>query len=197
MKRIGLGRFAIWGAVGFGLGGAIASTTGDLLIVGFVIQGALGGAILGLAMEAWGRTAVMALACSFGFLVGYYLAFFVVLNLFEIPFSRLFIGAYGGGAGGAMLGLSLAGRGKSLGTNVLVLAIAGALGFGLGMELIGIGVASGWNPLRAQIAPELWRAVWGTTLFALEGIIGGLFLGTALWLLERRPMLASEYGLDE
>ena len=145
--------------------------------------------MLGLALEAWGRTAIMAAACSFGFLVGFFLAFFVVLNVFEPPFSRFFIGAYGGGSGGAMLGLALAGRGRSLGTKVLVLSIAGALGFGLGMEVIGIGVR---EPLRASIPPE----VWGATLFTIEGIIGGAFLGTALWLLERRPALAEEYGLD-
>jgi hypothetical protein len=192
MRRISLGRLAIWSALGFGVGGAIASTTGDLLIVGFIIQGALGGAMLGLALEAWGRTAIMAVACSFGFLVGFFLAFFVVLNVFEPPFSRFFIGAYGGGSGGAMLGLALAGRGRSLGAKVLVLSIAGALGFGLGMEVMGIGIQSDWEPLRASIPPE----VWGAALFTIEGIIGGAFLGAALWLLERRPALAEEYGLD-
>ena len=62
MKRIA--KFSVWGAIGFGVGGAIGGATWvafDAPHIGFAIFGALGGASFCLNRGDWKRTVITAL----------------------------------------------------------------------------------------------------------------------------------------
>ncbi|MBA7467609.1 hypothetical protein ES707_02830 [subsurface metagenome] len=72
-------QLALWGALGFGIGGVIA---GALLIAfrgvslwiiigGLIIMGAIGGASLGLVLYGWKRIWFLALAGAIGFVLAW------------------------------------------------------------------------------------------------------------------------------
>src|SRR3712207_4362955 len=77
MRAKSMMRFVILGAVGFGLGGAIAGacwplavvTRGDSALL-FILSGAVGGASLGLALGDRTRTKRLALLGTLGFSLG-------------------------------------------------------------------------------------------------------------------------------
>jgi len=124
-----------WGAVGFGIGGAIEGTVWVALearYLGIPIFGAIGGVSLGLALEGWKRAVVLALAGAIGFGVGFLIGFFIVLAVWEPMYyiEGLFLGAVGGSVGGASLGLALRNWGKAG-----LLALAGAVGFGVAVQV--------------------------------------------------------------
>ncbi len=172
MKRIT--KFTLWGAIGFFIGWAIG---GVLLVLeepylGFPISGAIGGASLGFALEGWRKAGVLALACAIGFGIGLLAAFFIVLTVWEPPehVEGLFLGAVGGTAGGASLGLALRSWEK-----VGLLALAGAIGFGVAGQI-------SWDLFRGSDA-----AVIGAVMkVAIWGIFGGACLGATLGYLEKR-----------
>jgi hypothetical protein len=189
-------RFVIFGAVGFGIGLAIAgffnsvfiAVTAPIFPVGreaelppwwaslpphfsWFVAGACGGAALGLSLGSWKRIIALAVAGSVGFGVGFFI-FFVLAFLFG--FSQVGVGM--GAFGGMMLGLALADwRG------VVLLGLAGMVGFGAGgaaaaalrMPLLGID----WE--RPLLSLALYVLVQG-----MVGVVGGASLGAAVGYLE-------------
>ena len=170
----------MFGAVGFGIGGAIGGAIWfqfELPQFGFAILGAVGGAFLGYTSNGWGRAGLLALFGAIGFGVGLLIGFFIVITIWEPPYVEKFlVGAVGGAIGGASLGLTLRNWGKAG-----LLAPAGAIGFGLSMQ----------TRLDSHILDEFFPTqmpymLAGATILAICGIIGGAFLGAALGYLERK-----------
>ena len=171
----GIVRFALWGAVGFGVGGAIGGAVSpslDVPYIGFPILGFFGGASLGFALRDWKRAGLLALGSAIGFGVGFIVGFFILFSIFEPPYVKgLFLGAVMGGLGGACIGLVLKGR-----VRVVLLALAGVIGFGLIMQFV-----SPWRQSFYVLSTLGW---WPK--FIIWGIVGGTFLGAALGYLEIR-----------
>ena len=126
MNRTSLIRFVIFGAVGFGIGGAIAGASGDAMLLSFFAMGALGGASLGLAVGDKRSIATLALTGALGFGIGFLVAFAIVLLVWD-PFGNGFIGAVGGLLGGVSLGVAF-----RTWRRIVPLAVVGAIGFGIG-----------------------------------------------------------------
>jgi hypothetical protein len=200
MRATSVMRFVIFGAIGFGIGLAIAGffNSGFIAItapipppgrgaepppwwlsqmpsLSWFFAGACGGAGLGLALKSWKRVAALALAGAVGFGVGN-LFFFALAFLFGFPL----VGAGMGALGGLILGLALADWRK-----VLLLGLVGMVGFGvgeafsaaLGMSVLGID----WEQ------PPLLLFVY-VLVMGMVGIIGGASLGAALGFLENRKL---------
>ena len=156
--------FALWGAVGFGIGGAIGSITP--WPVGFVVPGAVGGASLGLALKGWKRAGLLALAGAVGYVAGLMAAFSIAFTFSDMggEWWQFILGAIIGAVIGVSLGLALR---NWVGAGLL--ALAGAIGFGIGYA-----------------AHLTWYDVIGRTAW---GLIGGAFLGAALGYLQgKRPI---------
>ncbi len=168
-------RFIVFGAVGFGIGGAIAGAFGDAMLLGFFVMGALGGASLKLAAGDKRGIAAPALAGALGFGTGFLVAFAIVLLVWD-PFGDWFIGAGGGGLGGASLGVGLRTWGR-----VVPLAVAGALGFGVGWGAVDVLSRPLVEPGASGIT--LW---WAILFMNIEGAIGGALVGATLGYLESR-----------
>lgn len=152
-----IAKFALFGAIGFGVGALFLLT-----------MGITGGAALGLALKNRRKVIVLALVGGIGFLFGLWVGVYVweqAVALWE-PFKTVWgYAIYGGTIGaieGAALGLVMGGRRK-----IIVLAIAGALGFGIGI------IIAPSTPFIAYIQWIIW------------GIIGGASLGAALGYLEK------------
>ena len=175
MKRIV--KFALYGALGFGVGGVIGGAVWvalDAPQLGFPIFGAIGGASLGFSLKDGKRAMLLALAGAIGFGVGFLMGFFIVLTIWEpVYVEGLLLGVVGGTLGGASFGLVLRNWGKTG-----LLALAGAVGFG-------IAVQAAWDLLRG-LSPQV---LWGAITLAIWGIVGGAFLGAALGYLERKRQI--------
>jgi hypothetical protein len=200
MRATSVLRFVLFGAIGFGIGWAVAGffNSGFIAItapmfppgrgaelppwwatwppyLSWFFAGACGGAGLGLALRSWKRVAALALAGSLGFGVGN-IFFFVLAFLFGFPLVSIGMGALGG----LMLGLALADWRR-----VVLLGLAGMVGFGvggaiaaaLGMPVLGIE----WD--QSSLLLLLYALVQG-----MVGIIGGASLGAALGYLENRKL---------
>ena len=184
-------RFALWGAVGFGIGGAIggAITSGfdggseDFLklILDSGILGIFGGASLGFVSKGWKGTIFLALAGGAGFFVGNVLSFFILFPIgYALPESiieiyefviPLLIGAITGAIGGIAFRLALKDwRGVGL------LALAGAVGFGIAWQI---------NE-RLLVSLLTTRILSSVVPLSIWGLIGGAFLGAALGYLNKR-----------
>ena len=172
MKRIV--KFAVYGAIGFGVGGAIGGVVWialDAPQLGFPILGAIGGASLGLSLKHRKRAIFLALAGAIGFGVGFLAGFFIVLTIWEpVRVEGLFLGAVGGALGGASFGLVLRNWRKAG-----LFALAGAIGFGIAVQAF-------WDLLRG-LSPQV---LWGAITLAIWGIVGGAVLGAALGYLGKR-----------
>ena len=193
MRAVGVMRFALFGAGGFGIGGTIAgacwplaSFTSGASALMFILSGAVGGASLGLALKDRRKTMSLALLGIVGFGVGGIVALLVAFGVFA-PISALTgsadygvrgeMGALGGAVVGASLGLAF-GDGRSIAT----LAVAGAVGFG-------VGVIVGAFSVRALFGADFLVGNSGTImLYALTGISGGASLGAALGYVEDRGL---------
>lgn len=158
-------KFALWGAVGFGLGG----------ILNFLsAEGAIGGFALGLALGNRKQAWLLALAGFVGFAAGRAAMIFLGYAMFDWgsePFLVIPVtGAVMGIIGGASLGLAL--RSWLVAG---VLAVAGAIGFGLGqvayhgLEMLAVTDGSTGLSILSFFST---RVAWG--------IIGGAFLGASL-----------------
>lgn len=177
MRATSVMRFVIFGAVGFGIGGALAGTSGDAMLLGFFVMGALGGASLGLAVGDKQSIVTLALTGALGFGLGFVIAFAIVLLVWDPP-GNWFIGAVGGLFGGASLGV-----GHRSWRPIVPLAVVGALSFGIGWGAV--------DALSQPLAEPGASGVtfWWTILFmAIEGAIGGTLLGAALGYLENRKL---------
>lgn len=173
MRATSVMRFVIFGAIGFGIGGATASLMlfyieGWGLLLGPLIGGALGGASLGLALKSFRRVLFLALLSLLGLTVG------VMAGLSLGSFFNYFpvaIAAIVGAVVGASLGLAFGDR-----RTIVALAAAGAVGFGVG-NLVDL--------IRYYI-PIIGTDVGEAGGIVITGIIGGAFLGAALAYLEDR-----------
>jgi hypothetical protein len=174
-------RFVAFGAVGFGIGGAIS---GPLLmflpglVPGLVglpltlfVGGAVGGAGLGLALREWRRVVILAVLGAVGLTVGVMAALILgsFINYSEVPI-RVMVGA----VVGTSLGVAFLDW-----RTILALAVAGAVGFGIGS------LPADFVRFSIPILRQLGEA--GS--YAITGIIGGASLGAALAYLERRKLV--------
>ena len=171
IENVGIGRCALFGAVGFGIGGIILGITflapweaWIFPFFGMLAMGAFGGAALGLALRTGRRKTIgLALFCGIGVLAGF--LSFVLAG--ENSLIAVFLFSMPGVLAGVALGLALR-RGMR---NTIGLAVAGGLGFGIGF-MIGIFfglIISGSYPFLP---------------FVVMGVIGGASLGAVLGYLE-------------
>ena len=170
MKRIA--RFALFGAVGFGVGGIIGAImwgshgspgTGQTFI-SLALIGAMGGGSLGLALQGWRKAGVAALAGAIGFSITTFIGLVIQLAIWGLEpppyFAHLFIGIIIGTLFGATLGLALRGwRAAGL------LALAGAIGFGLYFQAI--------LDMVFEVSSAKSFGIWG----AIAGAVLGVALG--------------------
>ena len=173
IKRIA--RFAIFGAIGFSVGGILGLLIsdalwqpGDFFYHSYLIAppgtGLIGGAMLGAALRQRSKVIALALLGAIGFSGGVIIAFGSAI-LFSYPSAEalsmgivIVMGAIGGGT----IGIGLMRLRPVLG-----LALAGALG-----GLVG-------GAIFAPIITLQWSDI------ILPGIIGGALLGAALGFLEK------------
>ncbi len=185
MGRAGILRFVSLGAVGFGVGGAMAAASWPLLVFTFgasallfVLSGAVGGASLGLALGDRRRTLALALLGILGTLIGGIVAL-VIAFLYLASEEALYgvrgaMGVFGGAMVGASLGLAFRDWKR-----VFVLMLSGAVGFGFGIVL-------GVFLLRTAFGEDFMAGTTGTIiLYAITGVTGGALLGGSLGYLER------------
>jgi hypothetical protein len=187
MRAKSMMRFVVLGAVGFGLGGAIAGACWPLAVVTrgasallFILSGAVGGVSLGLALGDRATTTRLALLGILGYFLGGIVALVIALGFLSASEEYGTRGMMGV-SGGAIIGASLA---LAFGAweRIIALALAGAVGFGAGV-LIGVFV------LKGIFGGEFLVGVWGTiVLYAITGTIGGASLGAALGYLEKRKL---------
>ena len=129
-QKISIARCALFGALGFFVGAILGGAIGLI-----PLEGAFGGAALGLAMKRNGRTiAFLALVGLISFTAGWFLGFYIQEWLDEL--SLTFLGhiiRYGlpGALGGAALGLVLWNEKR-----VFSSTLAGVIGFGIPMMII-------------------------------------------------------------
>ena len=181
MKRIA--RFALWGAVGFCVGGAIAGaiTSDSNTFLGFAILGIFGGASLGLVLKGWKGAVLLAIAGGAGFVVGTFLSVIIGMGLglmLPEPVDEIYIivtpfvmGAIIGAVGGIALGMALKDwRGVGL------LALVGAVGFGIAAQI-------NQSLLLNLLTTRILSTVVPLTIW---GLIGGACLGAALGYLKKR-----------
>jgi hypothetical protein len=201
MRATSVVRFVIFGAVGFGVGWAIAGflTSGFLALslpmfqppsppppwwvqsssqLAYFLGGACGGAALGLAIGSWKRVLALAVAGFIGFGLGSYL-FFYLAFLFGLYTLGIAVGM--GLFGGVVLGLTF--RDWKW---VVLLGLVGMVGFGVGGA---IAVAMEMPPLTFgwEQRPPLMLVLY-VLVQAMVGLIGGASLGAALGYLEERKL---------
>lgn len=163
-------RFAVFGAIGFGVGGtiAISSTLVPIpLPVSVLDGGTVGGASLGLALRDWRKAVMLALLGALGLVAGVF-ATLSVASYFN--YSSVAMGALVGAVIGASLGVAFSGWRLILG-----LAVAGAVGFGVGL-------------LAGDLLRALFPVIRGLGSITVAGLIGGASLGAALGYLEGRRL---------
>ena len=200
MRTLSMMRFVIFGAVGFGLGWAVAGffNSGFIAItaptfppgrgaelppwwatwpphISWFFAGACGGAALGLALRSWKRVAALVLVGSLAFGVSFFL-FFILAFLFGFPLVSVGMGAFGG----IMLGLALADWKR-----VVLLGLAGMIGFGVGGA---IAAALGMPALGIDRDQPPLLLVLYVLVQGMVGLIGGASLGAALRYLEERKL---------
>lgn len=183
-QKINAARFALYGALGFGVGGLFFGAVGlgvggpifgmgPSLIFSVLLMGALGGLSLGLAMKL-GRNKLLTLALVGGLII-FLGPYIFIQSLYLTDTGAFFIGKYWtfsliGIFTGALLGTLFAVViDRRL---ILRLGLAGTLGFGLGF--LGL-------PFGGPGFP--WIGL------GLAGLIGGASLGAALGYLYERGLL--------
>jgi MFS family permease len=176
-----MGRFILFGALGFSLGGLLAAAIPNLPLVRLLdpavdgaIVGASGGAALGLAMRD--RAAIGRLAAIGA--VAYIVAYMLPLS---VRFANVLLGSLFGGLQGAIIG---AGLGLAIWSwadrrKIALLAIAGAIGSGLSVFIFSI-------------------ATIGTSLnLVINGLTIGISLGVGLGYLWKVEILTQRHKTKE
>ena len=178
VKRIG--RFALYGSVGFGVGWVFGNAVsfGDVWFPRMVFPGAVGGASLGLALKGWKKAGLLAVAGAIGYVLGY-MAMMMALFTFGEHWYGIIFNIIAGAIWGAVTGISL-GLALRNWVWVGVLALAGAAGFGIGW--------AGYQQFTVQLIQDTWLPSWIQSAIAFIGwpIVGGAFLGASLGYLEKR-----------
>jgi hypothetical protein len=190
MRATSVLRFVIFGAVGFGIGWAVTGALGLIMPESFFpwtffFGGAVGGAVLGLALRDWKKLATLSWAGFLGFGAGFYFSMVAGLLLGLLPNIEAGIGV----VGGAALGLVFGDRKR-----VAVLALAGFVGFGIGgaiAEALQTLMVAPRGPEAAgpSQGPSLWLNV---SFDAIVGLVGGATLGAALGYLEQRGLVEGQ-----
>ena len=181
MNRIA--KFALWGAIGFCVGGAIAGaiTSDSNTFLSFAILGIFGGASLGFVSKGWKGAVLLAFAGGVGFVVGTFLSVIIGMGLgltLPEPIDEIYglvnpfvMGAIIGAVGGIALGIaSKDWRGLGL------LALASAIGCGIAAQInqsLLLGILT--TRILSTVVP---LSIWG--------LIGGASLGAALGYLKMR-----------
>ncbi len=210
MRANSIMKYILFGAVGLGIGWAVAGFfnvaldgitspmvqpgpgelpgwclwTDDLPYWAYCFAGACGGAGLGLAMGGWKWVIALAVAGGIGIGLGLFLLF-VVAFLFGLHPIGMAIGV--GLFGGVSFGLVF-GNWK----RVVLLGLAGMVGFGVGGTLTAaLKMPFALYPWLVDFT-ELWQAppllVQHLTMQVVVGIIAGASLGAALGYLESRKL---------
>ena len=164
-------RFGLFGAIGFGISFIIF--TSPLVTRFFFIMPlqpffmtVIGGASLGLALRDKNKVVTLALASGFGFLIGYYISGWVVLDYLDLiwyPYGLFIIMAISGTICGSLMGLALKNR-----KAVLILGVAGFLGFSIGFLI------------------SYWITNGSTLVYQM---IGGASLGAVLGYLKKKDLI--------
>lgn len=164
-------RGAVWGALGFGAGWAIAGAAGDFMLFAFAVAGALGAAALAYAFGDVRRYGPYASAGAVGYFVGFFVAFVLVLFMWEPPVLEMaLVGLMGGAAGGLLLGAVVAGwRGA------LLVSAVSALGFAVGYAAV---ADTGLFPDYASCCTAA-QTVVVASFNAVIGLVGGAATGAA------------------
>jgi hypothetical protein len=167
--------YALYAALGFGVGGAVGGLWFSLdkpaFPIVFGIMGAVGGASLGVVLRSWQKAGLLALAEFTGFAIGWLPLAWTLMGLtHRLPLSVTPLSlAFG------VLGLLVTGGIQGvIGTVPLLLVIrnrhragwlivAGAAGFALAAQ-----VSWGWA-----------MGLYGSVTVAIWGMVGGAFLGGA------------------
>lgn len=174
MRATSVMRFVIFGAVGFGIGGAITRPL-SMLLPGMValpltvlIAGAVGGASLGLALKDWRRVVSLTVLGALGLTVGLMAGLILgpLVSYSEVPITVI---------AGAVVGVLLGAAFRDWRT-ILALTVAGAVGFSVGL-LAG-------DFLRFYL--PMLRGVGEVGSIIVAGLVGGASLGAALAYLENR-----------
>jgi hypothetical protein len=175
MRATSVIRLVILGAVGFGVGSAMAAN--DPLL-GYFVTGALGGAALGAALQNWTKAIILALTGLVGFGIGFNVGFVLIYVLEPPHFMLLVEGVVGGAVGGAALSLAF----RDWRTTA-ALALGGAVGFGIGGGVIDLLKQPFVSPGAQGVT--FW---WASGFMVIQGAIGGASLGAALAYLEERKL---------
>ena len=210
MRSTGVMRFVIFGAVGLGVGWAVAGLfnvalvgitspmvqpgrgelpgwylwSDDLPYWAYCFAGACGGAVLGLAMGGWKWVVALAVAGAIGLELGLFLLF-IVAFLFGLHPIGMASGV--GMLGGVTVGLVFGDYKR-----VVLLGLAGMVGFGIGGALTAsLEMPFALYPFFAEFT-EVWQAprllLQHLLMQLVVGIIGGASLGAALGYLENRKL---------
>jgi hypothetical protein len=204
MRPTSVLRFVLYGAIGFGIGWAVAglfnvvfaAITDPMFQPGsepppgwatwppyfaYLFAGACGGAGLGLALGRWKRALALAVAGGAGFGVGF-LLFFILAFLFGLRELGVAMGV--GLFGGVTLGLTFVDWKR-----VLALALAGLVGFGIGGAIAAaLRIPFAIYPFLADFAGLQDATLLAQQILvqAVVGLVGGASLGAALGYLESR-----------
>ena len=171
-------KFALLGAVGFGVGWLLKvrlpSLQADYWVVFEGVEGVLGGLALGLAAKRGLKgLATIAVFCGIGFSAGIFLGYLLarLLSLASIEQYLVAYGLFTGAFGGVALGLTLGGWKRAI-----VLALAGAIGFSILPIIMAV-----WFPISFFGQ----GSVVGNFLAFFPGVVGGALLGAAAGYLEK------------
>jgi hypothetical protein len=180
MRATSVMRFVIFGAVGFGIGGAISGRLLMFLpemVPGLVglplilfVGGAVGGAALGLAFKDFGRVVILAVLGTLGLTIGVMAG--LMLGSF-LNYSEVAIAAIVGAVVGTSLGVAFLNW-----RTTLALAVAGTVGFGIGTLPADV----------VRFSIPMLRQLGEAGSYAITGIIGGASLGATLGYLEYRKL---------
>ena len=183
-QTVNLAKCTGLGALGFGIGGAITFLLGGAMVLGFFLQGVLGGGLLGLATRSHHEALSLAALAAGASFAGQVVGFFIVMTIWEPSFSSLFVGIVAGAVLGAALGFRSAGL-----VGAVFTAVVGALGFGVGMVL-GLGRWGSEPSVWASWVSGGFGSSWKLAVFqgGLQGTIAGGLLGLSWGYCERRAL---------
>ena len=176
----GIARFVLFGAVGFGIGGAIGgiiSTDGPILLA-FPIMGGIGGMSLGLALRSWKMAGLLTLAGVVGISLGYVINGFIMFAFgqsLQIPSQSLF--------GVIFRSLPIAGAftGLAFGLPLYSWKTAGLLALTGAIAFLIVGQVQKVVP-TGLITPQLLSRV---TQMVIWGVVGGALWGMVLGYLKK------------
>lgn len=165
-------KFAIWGAMGFGVGFGVMEILPVLWV--FFVVGGVGGLFLGVPFGGVRKVVSLVFLMSAGFGVGGTMGFFILMTVWD-PIGFSLAGVTGGALGGAAVGVFLRNF-----KGLFLLSLSGALAFGVGMWIFDTLLRATYDMTSGSSLP--WWAF--VILHAIGGIVGGGLLGASIGLLQ-------------